>query len=167
MKNIITIWLYLMVFFSSCNTSSDYERNVTVAKNFSEIEHIFKNDNDTTYVVNFWASTCPPCLKEMPLFEELSNEYSDKNFKTYFVNIDDKKRIDKYVYPFIDKLKLKNKVFCLIDENLTSWTAKINQEWYGALPYTVIYKGNNIKYHFGAFPNHNDLKKAVDAVRGN
>ena len=31
----------------------------------------------TPTVVNFWASTCPPCLEEMPAFEEVYQEHKD------------------------------------------------------------------------------------------
>ncbi len=165
MRNFALGFLGIFLFFYSCvNFADKYEPDVVVVNKFEEIENIFKNDNDTTYLINFWATTCPPCLKEIPLFETLSEEYSNKKFKTYLVNIDDKKRIEKYVYPFINRFELKNKIYCLKDEDMSSWTAKINQEWYGALPYTVIYKGENIKYYFGAFPNHSDLKRAVDEM---
>ena len=30
--------------------------------------------NDTTYVVNFWATWCSPCVKEIGYFEELHRE---------------------------------------------------------------------------------------------
>jgi thiol-disulfide isomerase/thioredoxin len=31
----------------------------------------------TPTIVNFWASTCPPCLEEMPAFEEVYQEHED------------------------------------------------------------------------------------------
>ncbi len=32
------------------------------------------------YLVTFWATTCPGCIKEMPHFVELYNEYSPRGF---------------------------------------------------------------------------------------
>ena len=29
-------------------------------------------------VINFWASWCPPCTNELPLFERLQGEYGDR-----------------------------------------------------------------------------------------
>ena len=40
-----------------------------------EISDLYQKQNDTTYVINFWATTCPPCIKEMPYFEELNEKY--------------------------------------------------------------------------------------------
>ncbi len=32
---------------------------------------ILSNNTDTVYVVNFWATWCSTCVKELPYFEEL------------------------------------------------------------------------------------------------
>ena len=37
-------------------------------------EKILANKNDTTYVVNFWATWCKPCVKELPYFEKVNKE---------------------------------------------------------------------------------------------
>ncbi len=39
-------------------------------------------------LVNFWATWCPPCKEEMPMFEELYRKYADKNFRIVAVNMD-------------------------------------------------------------------------------
>jgi cytochrome c biogenesis protein CcmG, thiol:disulfide interchange protein DsbE len=39
-------------------------------------------------LVNFWASWCPPCKEEMPIFEKVYQKYNDKNFLILAVNMD-------------------------------------------------------------------------------
>ena len=39
-------------------------------------------------LVNFWASWCPPCKEEMPVFEKVYQKYGDKNFVILAVNMD-------------------------------------------------------------------------------
>ena len=39
-------------------------------------------------LVNFWASWCPPCKEEMPIFEKVYQKYRDKNFVILAVNMD-------------------------------------------------------------------------------
>jgi thiol-disulfide isomerase/thioredoxin len=39
-------------------------------------------------LVNFWASWCPPCKEEMPIFEKVYQKYGDKDFVILAVNMD-------------------------------------------------------------------------------
>lgn len=32
-----------------------------------------------TVVVNFWSTWCPPCVEEMPMFDEVQSQWKDKN----------------------------------------------------------------------------------------
>lgn len=40
-------------------------------------------------MLNFWASWCGPCRKEMPLLEEMSKRYSTAGFVLYGVNVEE------------------------------------------------------------------------------
>lgn len=53
--------------------------------------------------LNFWASWCEPCREEMPAMERLYQEFKDKNFVVFAVNVKDRKQdaID-----FVRELKL-------------------------------------------------------------
>lgn len=42
-----------------------------------------------TVYVDFWASWCAPCLRSMPLINELYNKYQDQNFEVIAINVDD------------------------------------------------------------------------------
>ncbi len=39
-------------------------------------------------LVNFWATWCPPCREEMPMFEKIQQEYKDKKVRIVAVNMD-------------------------------------------------------------------------------
>ena len=56
--------------------------------NFNELEPIFHYQNDTTYVINFWAMWCKPCVEELPYFETIRKNYSDKKVKVILVSLD-------------------------------------------------------------------------------
>jgi thiol-disulfide isomerase/thioredoxin len=50
-------------------------------------------------VLNFWATWCLPCRKEMPLFVELQNEYGPKGVQFIAASTDparDKKKVEKF-----------------------------------------------------------------------
>lgn len=43
-------------------------------------------------VVNFWASWCPPCREEMPLFNDISSKYKQDELAVLMVNLTDGQR---------------------------------------------------------------------------
>ena len=50
-------------------------------------------------VLNFWATWCIPCRKEMPLFVELQNEYGPKGVQFIAASTDpvkEKKKVEKF-----------------------------------------------------------------------
>ena len=42
-------------------------------------------------LVNFWASWCAPCAKELPELNRLADEYKTKNFAVLTVTVDEKR----------------------------------------------------------------------------
>jgi len=42
-----------------------------------------------TVYVDFWASWCAPCLRSMPLINELYGKYRDRDFEVIAINVDD------------------------------------------------------------------------------
>ena len=48
-------------------------------------------------IINFWATWCPPCLKEIPEFIKLQNAYSDKDLQFIGIAIDDKQAVEEYL----------------------------------------------------------------------
>ena len=157
----MTKYILLIVLFTAC--TKPYVPHIRIVDDFNEIASLFTHDNDTTYVINFWATTCPPCIKEMPHFEKLAKKYNRDKLQITMISLDSKRRIDQHVMPFLHKLHIENPVIVLTDANYTEWTAKINPKWFGALPYTVIYNGEKIQYFFGAFDNFGELDEAVSS----
>jgi cytochrome c-type biogenesis protein len=44
-------------------------------------------------LLNFWATWCPPCRKELPDLSTLSTELKDKDFKMIGVSVDDNQEV--------------------------------------------------------------------------
>ncbi len=153
--------LILLLSFLLHSCAKQPSPKYTVHPQFETIEWLFNRDSDSTYLVNFWATTCPPCIKEMKWFGRLADELKGEKFQIDLINIDGAKRVQNHVFPFLHKKKIPFDVYILTDDNYTKWTDKVNPKWYGALPYTVIYRGKRRAYFFGAFDSYQILESNV------
>lgn len=125
---------------------------------------INKSDNKI-HVVNFWATWCAPCVKELPYFEKLNAKYSDKNIDMLLVSLDFPRQYDKKLKPFLKKNQLKSKVVCLDDVDQNRWIPAIDSSWSGAIPATIIYKGDKRKFFEKSFTYEeleNELKQFIN-----
>jgi thiol-disulfide isomerase/thioredoxin len=50
-------------------------------------------------VINFWATWCSPCLKEIPEFIELQDDYKQKGVQFVGIAIDDLEPVKEYLAP--------------------------------------------------------------------
>jgi thiol-disulfide isomerase/thioredoxin len=130
---------------------------------FESLQPLLQHQNDTTYVVNFWATWCRPCIKELPYFEKVGEMYSDKKVKVLLVSLDFPDKLQKQVIPFIEKNDLKSRVVLLDDPDANSWIPKVSPEWSGAIPATLIYNKENRNFYEKSF-TYNELEQAITNV---
>lgn len=142
----------------SVNAVSDIE--VPIYK-FDEFEPLLKQDDGAIYVVNFWATWCKPCIKELPYFETVAEKYADKNVKVLLVSMDFPRLLEKQVIPFIEKNELKSPVVLLDDTGANEWIPKVDESWSGAIPATVIYNGKQRKFFERSFTLE-ELEKEIN-----
>lgn len=119
--------------------------------NFEELQPLLQQNNDTTYVINFWATWCIPCIKEIPAFEELTKKYKGQAVKVILVSLDFKKNLNDLVIPYIQKNHIQSKVVLLSDPNANEWINKVSKDWTGAIPATVIYHKQDRKFYERSF----------------
>lgn len=137
------------------------EGNISVASyDFSGLEYFLKKENDTTYVVNFWATWCVPCVEELPNFEKVNSIYKDKKVKVLLVSIDFPKMAESKLIPFIKTHNLQSEVVLLNDPDANSWINKVDPSWSGAIPATVIYKKGKRKFYEKSF-TFEELEKEI------
>ncbi len=118
---------------------------------FSGLEYFLTRDDDTTYVLNFWASWCKPCIEEMPAFEAAEKSFKDQKVRIILVSLDFKDRVKEDLIPFILDQKIKSEVIVLNAPDANAWIDKVDPAWTGAIPATLIYNRNNKKFTEGSF----------------
>ena len=130
-----------------------YEKgNVKVESyDYDGLSFFLNQKDDTVYVVNFWATWCAPCIKELPSFEEIGKQYKDKGVKVILVSLDFPKSVEKSLMPFLEKKKMNVEVVLLNDPDANSWIEKIDKDWSGAIPATLIINKNKRKFYEQSF----------------
>lgn len=110
--------------------------------NFESLQPLLNKNNDTTYVINFWATWCKPCVAELPHFEALHSNYKDQKMQMILVSLDFPNALTKRLIPFVESNDLQSRVILLNDPDSNSWIPKIDGDWSGAIPATYIYRNN-------------------------
>lgn len=119
--------------------------------NYEQLKPLLEKNDDTIYVINFWATWCAPCVKELPYFEKLGVTYSSKNVKVLLVSLDFPKQVEKKLIPFINENKIQSEVVLLDDVNEDIWIQAIDKTWSGSLPATLIYNKNQRRFYEQTF----------------
>ncbi|HET8861004.1 TlpA disulfide reductase family protein [Marivirga sp.] len=110
-----------------------------------ELEDIMEGSDDKIQVINFWATWCKPCIKELPYFVKAQNKFPDVEF--IYMSIDFSENAAK-AEKFAIKKGLNPEGLYLIDDvDYNSWIDKVSPEWSGAIPATLIIK-NGKKYFY-------------------
>lgn len=110
-------------------------------------------------VVNFWATWCPPCLKEIPDFVRLQTRYGPQGVLFVGLAIDDKTK----VADFARKFEMNYPVLLAQKEGLN--LARDAGNRVGGLPFTVIIDkhGRTAKVELGVL-DEQKLAPILDAL---
>lgn len=136
-----------------------------VYMSYGEFEPHLLHANDTTYVINFWATWCKPCVEEMPFFEKLISSTAAQPVKVLLVSMDFPKDIHKKLIPFVAERKLESHVVALGDLDYNSWIDKVSTEWDGAIPFTLVYNKKGRLAKMGQMADYEELEKLVEGVK--
>lgn len=93
------------------------------------------NNPDTTYIINFWATWCKPCVAELPSFDSLSKI---SKVKILLVSLDFREDLEKKVNPFLKSHNIKMECVLLDEINGNDFINKIDNSWTGGIPATLI-----------------------------
>lgn len=140
------------------------DNNRVAAYTFEQFEPFMQASNDSTYVLNFWATWCAPCVAELPYFQKLQQEFKHQKVRVIYVSLDFEKQIKRKLLPFLTKNKLKGEVIVLKQEGMNDWIGKINAQWSGNLPATLIYNKSGADFYPKSFEYialRNALKKRL------
>ncbi len=92
-------------------------------------------------VINFWATWCPPCRSETPMFVDMQEKYGAAGLQFVGIAIDDHDKVQD----FMDTYGITYPM--LIGDDNAIDVAKRYGNRFGALPYTVIIDRKGLIQH--------------------
>ncbi len=95
-------------------------------------------ESKTPLIVNFWATFCIPCIKEMPHFLEMENKYKKEEVKLLFVSLDLQESYPAKIKAFAAKKKIGAKIVWLDEFDADYFCPKVDSSWSGAIPSTLF-----------------------------
>ena len=130
-----------------------------------EVEKILKTPSEQIQVLNFWATWCGPCIKEMPLFESLGKQRADVKVTLISLDLDLDANPEK-VYKFVERKGIQSTVLILDETDPNSWINKIDKAWSGSLPATIVMNTKTGKRKFiGRELKEGELETMIDSVK--
>jgi len=135
----------LLITCFACFTFSAKAQKVPLIK-IDQLESRIHSGKDTTYIINFWATWCAPCIEELPNFEKLNKEYKKEKLRILLVSVDFKSQFTSSVIPFVRKKKLKNEVLFLDETDQQEYINRIDSTWSGAIPASLFIRDNKRKF---------------------
>lgn len=153
--------LLLLTTLYSCNAYGQQVEIVSVNK----VKQILESQSDTIYVVNFWATWCAPCVKELPDFTRISEAYRHKNVRVWLISMDFQSSIETKLKPFLRNKNIRQPVWLLNNTDYDSWITLIDGNWQGDIPFTLIFNNQrNKRATISGETNYQQLEQLLEEM---
>jgi thiol-disulfide isomerase/thioredoxin len=130
-----------------------------------KLQQLIQGTKDQIQVINFWATWCGPCIKELPLFDKFAAERKDIHVVLVSLDLELDPDAEK-VRKFVARKKIQSRVVILNERKSTEYIDKLDKDWSGALPATLIVNNKNGKRKFVEKELHDgDLEKLITEVQ--
>jgi thiol-disulfide isomerase/thioredoxin len=132
----------LFILFTVCSLQSLQAQEIRKLK----IDQLMKmiDTASTPLVINFFATWCGPCIREIPWFEK-HIAASNKKVKLLLVSIDFADDYPRAITMFIKKQAFKSQVVWLNETDADIFCPPVDKSWDGAIPVTLMVN-NSKKY---------------------
>lgn len=133
-----------------------------------EVDRMLRTHGADLLVVNFWATTCGPCIREMPYFERIWKENKDEGVVFVGFSTDNFVFDDWHarVVALLERLDVTFPNFG-IDVDPQTFIPSFDENWGGEQPATFFYNAEGEQVHkiLGEI-SEADLRALVARLRG-
>lgn len=128
-------------------------QEVTLADmDVAEAAAVRKNESGNLRLINFWSTSCAPCLQEFPALVQNYRRYQTRPFDFVTISLDaaeSRKQalkfltereasLSKFTKPSLEKEKRRSNNYIFAGSNPDQLAEAIDSEWSGALPYSIL-----------------------------
>ena len=132
---------------------------------YADVAPLFAQENDTTYLINFWATWCKPCLEELPLLQQVQRAHEDEPLRIVLVSLDTEEGAIDRIPGYLEQKQIDLPTVVLTDEG-NGWKRALDEKWDGSLPTSLLYKGGLRYIYRRPFRSLPDLESAVAPLLG-
>ena len=152
-----TIKLLFLSFAVTLSFSQNIDKNIILNPLMGKKIKLENYLSNGPVLINFWATWCAPCIKEMPYLDQFEKKYKDKGFSVLAVSVDNQKSLSQ-VRSFIKTKKFSFDIF--LDPNMQIFK-KLNGN---LMPTNVLIdkSGKVVWRHYGYLPG--DEKKMEEQI---
>lgn len=158
-----SLLLSCLFFFIGC-TSLTRER-VEIIK-IDGLQSLIKEKDHQLHIINFWATWCKPCVKELPQFTELAKSHPE--ISVSLVSLDFVQDLEDKVNPFLNKNDIDLRVLLIDELDYNLWIDMVDPSWSGAIPATLILEpGTGHRIFIEKEFENNELVEVIDSFTKN
>ncbi len=122
-----------------------------------ELVEILNNTSDKLHVINFWASWCGPCVKELPEFQAVVTDSDTSKIDFLFISLDFPSELETKLKPFVRDNKLAYDIVLMNDIDYNSWIDLVDPAWQGNIPATLFFNNKQGIHQFISKPVDNEI----------
>jgi peroxiredoxin len=153
------VYAIAAVLVTACSPSSNGAMSPAVSfKNLAGQQFDMGSLKGQVVLINFWATSCTTCVKEMPMMTEVFNQFSPKGYRMVAVAMD-YDRAD-FVEHFAKERKLP---FDVVHDTSGQIAKAFDNTKLTPTSYLIDRQGKIVKRYVGE-PKHDEFKAAIAAL---
>jgi thiol-disulfide isomerase/thioredoxin len=96
------------------------------------------NRSQKPMIINFWATWCIPCVKELPALDSVARSYEKNDIELVLVSLDRKAEYPQKLQEFLKKRNMSGTFFWLNETNADYFCPMVDSSWSGSIPATLF-----------------------------
>ena len=128
-----------------------------------DIKSLVQDHKGKVVLVNFWATWCPPCVKEFPDIIKLYDTYKSQGLEVIAVSMNEEEEMED-IKAFMDKFHPPFSIYRAASTE-DEFYSEFDENWFGQMPTTAIYDTTGKMIHLHTKPlTYPEFEKDVVAA---